>query len=102
MSWYEAENVWQYSVFLVKLLFYRFTFFFETDIGEIAVFVVCPLPPYRCIMQKRNDGINNRVIVRTPAIRKRRKSSMMAMMMTISITLLRMERSGWTVMKSTL
>lgn len=52
-------------------------------------------------MQKRNDGIN-RVKVRTLAIRKREKSSMMVMMTITTTTSLKMERSGWTVMKSIL
>lgn len=51
--------------------------------------------------KKRNDGIN-RVKVRTPATRKKGKSSMMATMMRTTTTLSRMGKNGWIAMKLTL
>jgi len=74
----------------------KYAYIFETDAVRLAF-----TPLYRCIMQKRNDGIN-RVKVRTPATRKKEKSLMMVMMMRTTTTSSRMGKNGWTAMKLTL
>lgn len=53
---------------------------------------------HRCTIRRKSDELS-KSLQRTAAPRKREKSTMMAMMMTTMITLLKMEKSGWTAMR---